>query len=252
MNAAAVCPYCRGPIEPESEQQKVCEGCGTPHHSDCYEENGGCTVFGCSFAPAEEPELSISRTDLANATRTAAPTVSVAPTTLGLGLSRPAAVEIAPPAPPVRVKTPPPPLPSSAAPVTTAAPAPVATPRRPSSFGAPSVLFGTQPEPEPAPTPASAVAPTAAFGAHAAVASPYPVAPEFAADAKNRTTFIVLGVLLGFTGAHNFYAAYKKKAIIQLCITVLTLGFAAPMIWVWAVIDVCTVDRDSNGTKFTQ
>ncbi|MFZ0886010.1 MAG: NINE protein [Candidatus Acidiferrales bacterium] len=248
MNAAAVCPYCRGPIEPESEQQKVCEGCGTPHHSDCYEENGGCTVFGCSFAPAEEPELSISRTDLANATRTAAPTVLVAPTTLGLGLSRPAAVEIAPAAPPVRVKTPPPPLPQSAAPVATAAPAPLATPRRLSTFGAPSVLFGTQPEPEPTPTPTPALA-SASTSAPTAVASPY---AEFAADAKNRTTFIVLGVLLGFTGAHNFYAAYKKKAIIQLCITVLTLGFAAPMIWVWAVIDVCTVDRDSNGTKFAQ
>jgi TM2 domain-containing membrane protein YozV len=251
MNAAAVCPYCRGPIEPESEQQKVCEGCGTPHHSDCYEENGGCTVFGCSFAPAEEPELSISRTDLANASRTAAPTVSVAPTTFGLGLGRPAAVEIAPVVPPVRVKTPPPPLPPSAASVA-AAPAPVAAPRRLSTFSAPSVLFGTQPPTSPDPAPAPVAAPNAALGAPAATASPYPIAPEFAADAKNRTTFIVLGVLLGFTGAHNFYAAYKKKAIIQLCITVLTLGFAAPMIWVWAVIDVCTVDRDSNGTKFTQ
>jgi TM2 domain-containing membrane protein YozV len=250
MNAAAVCPYCRGPIEPESEQQKVCDGCGTPHHADCFEENGGCTVFGCSFAPAEEPELSISRTELANATRTAAPTASVAPTTLGLGLARPAVVQAVPAAPPVRVKAPPPPLPPSATPVAAAAPA--AAPHRFSTFGAPSVLFGTQQPTSPDPAPAPAVTPNAAFAAPAAAASPYPLAPEFAPDAKNRTTFIVLGVLLGFTGAHNFYAAYKKKAIIQLCITVLTLGFAAPMIWVWAVIDVCTVDRDSNGTKFTQ
>ena len=250
MNAAAVCPYCRGPIEPESEQQKVCAGCGTPHHADCFEENGGCTVFGCSFAPAEEPELSISRTDLANATRTNAPTLSVAPTTLGLGLSRPTAVEIAPAAPPVRVKAPPPPLPPSAVATAAALAAPVAVPRRLSTFGAPSVLFGTQPEPEPAPVPTPTPALASASAAPpAAIASPY---VEFSADAKNRTTFIVLGVLLGFTGAHNFYAAYKKKAIIQLCITILTLGFAAPMIWVWAVIDVCTVDRDGHGIKFTQ
>ena len=81
-------------------------------------------------------------------------TLSVAPTTLGLGLSRPTAVEIAPAAPPVRVKAPPPPLPPSA--VATAAA--LAAPRRSSAqtlhFSArPSVLFGTQPEPEPAPVP---------------------------------------------------------------------------------------------------
>ena len=69
-------------------------------------------------------------------------------------------------------------------------------------------------------------------------------------NAKNRSTFIVLGALLGFFGAHNFYAGYKRKAVMQLCLTAFTLGFAAIMTWVWAVIDVCTVDRDSAGIKF--
>ena len=35
-----------------------CTACGTPHHEDCYFENGGCTVFGCAKAPADDPKLS--------------------------------------------------------------------------------------------------------------------------------------------------------------------------------------------------
>ena len=37
-----------------------CPGCGTPHHRDCWEENLGCTVFGCSHAPKDEPKTTIS------------------------------------------------------------------------------------------------------------------------------------------------------------------------------------------------
>src|ERR1043166_1080380 len=59
-----VCPYCRCPIEESAVNPIVCAGCGTPHHSDCYAENGGCTVFGCSAAPEEEPKLSMSGADL--------------------------------------------------------------------------------------------------------------------------------------------------------------------------------------------
>ena len=67
---------------------------------------------------------------------------------------------------------------------------------------------------------------------------------------KKRTSYIVLGALLGAFGAHNFYAGYKKKAILQLALTVLTLGFGSPMTWVWAVIDICTMDHDSRGIQF--
>ena len=68
-------------------------------------------------------------------------------------------------------------------------------------------------------------------------------------EPKNRTSFIMLGALLGAFGAHNFYAGYNKKAAIQLSITVLTLGFGSPMSWMWAVIDICTVDRDGRGVQ---
>jgi hypothetical protein len=60
----------------------------------------------------------------------------------------------------------------------------------------------------------------------------------------------VLGALLGAFGGHNFYAGYTKKAITQLLITVLTLGFASPMTWMWAIIDICTVNQDQRGIEF--
>src|SRR5579871_6961924 len=71
---AKVCPYCRSPIG-DGDAALACEGCGTPHHADCYAENGGCTVFGCSKAPVDEPKISISTSDLTGHAR---PTVAMA------------------------------------------------------------------------------------------------------------------------------------------------------------------------------
>jgi TM2 domain-containing membrane protein YozV len=74
--------------------------------------------------------------------------------------------------------------------------------------------------------------------------------PQVAHQPKNRTTFILLGALLGALGAHNFYAGYSRKGWIQLAITVFTLGFGSPMSWMWAVIDICTINADSQGVQF--
>lgn len=45
-----VCPFCRFPIKP-GEQVQVCPACATPHHLDCWRENGGCTTYGCRASP---------------------------------------------------------------------------------------------------------------------------------------------------------------------------------------------------------
>src|SRR5262245_53129957 len=63
--SAAVCPYCRTPIVAEENNELLCPGCATPHHADCFAENGGCTVFGCSAAPPEEPKLHLTGSDIA-------------------------------------------------------------------------------------------------------------------------------------------------------------------------------------------
>ena len=193
---AEVCPYCRAPILAD-ELLTACEGCGTRHHTDCYAENGGCTIFGCSCAPAEEPKLTVSTPDLAMTTHSA-PTVAAGQVTVAA----------------------PPPGPQSTSSLEEL--------RQISSHVVPSMfsLFGPESmdtvsaEPAPAPEP------------------------------KSRTTFIVLGALLGAIGAHNFYAGYTKKAIAQLAITVATLGFGSPMSWIWAIIDICTINQDRHGVQF--
>lgn len=47
------CPYCKTEIK-EGEEIKVCSACGIPHHVGCWEENKGCTTFGCSEQHYEE------------------------------------------------------------------------------------------------------------------------------------------------------------------------------------------------------
>ena len=70
------------------------------------------------------------------------------------------------------------------------------------------------------------------------------------APTKSRTTFLLLGVLLGGFGAHSFYAGSTKKGFVQLAITLFTFGFAGLMVWIWAVIDICTINTDSKGIPF--
>jgi hypothetical protein len=41
-----VCPYCQSPIT-EDEEHVRCPACHTPHHRSCWQENGGCAVYGC-------------------------------------------------------------------------------------------------------------------------------------------------------------------------------------------------------------
>lgn len=44
--------------------------------------------------------------------------------------------------------------------------------------------------------------------------------------AKSRQTAGLLGILCGFTGAHNFYLGYTTKAIIQVVLSVIGLATA--------------------------
>jgi len=67
---------------------------------------------------------------------------------------------------------------------------------------------------------------------------------------KSRTTYIVLGIFLGALGIHNFYGGYTGRAVGQLCLTVLTLGYLAMISWIWAIIEICLVTKDSAGLDF--
>src|SRR5205807_486639 len=64
-----VCPYCRTEIEPTASTEGIttCEGCNTPHHQECFAENGGCTLFGCKFAPPDEPKVQLNHHEISAA-----------------------------------------------------------------------------------------------------------------------------------------------------------------------------------------
>lgn len=193
--AEPVCPYCRMPFDEASPPRIFCTSCGMPHHEDCYSENGGCTVFGCKCAPADDPKLEVSQSDLS-------------------AVSMPAQ-QYAPVAQQVS-----------------------SVPQyQPSRYGGPLGLS------------------QAAGTAPAQVAAPagysYASAPLYGRSHKSRTTYIVLGIFLGAFGIHNFYAGYVGRAVGQLCLTVLTLGYLGIVSWFWAIVEICIVEKDSTGFNFS-
>lgn len=51
----SICPYCRGPIT--EDEVPECPACHVPHHLECWLENKGCSVPGCSQAPDDESKI---------------------------------------------------------------------------------------------------------------------------------------------------------------------------------------------------
>lgn len=49
--AGRLCPYCRCELQ-EREQVIVCPACRTPHHLECWVDNGRCTTYGCAEVAA--------------------------------------------------------------------------------------------------------------------------------------------------------------------------------------------------------
>ena len=68
-------------------------------------------------------------------------------------------------------------------------------------------------------------------------------------DAKDRVAYVLLAVLLG-CGIHNFFAGYNTKGIIQLLVSVLSCGILWFFMWIWAIVEACTVTQDANGVRF--
>lgn len=69
------------------------------------------------------------------------------------------------------------------------------------------------------------------------------------ANAKDRVAYVLLAVLLG-CGIHNLYAGYTTKGIIQLLVSILSCGILWLFMWIWAVVEACTVTKDANGVAF--
>jgi TM2 domain-containing membrane protein YozV len=80
-------------------------------------------------------------------------------------------------------------------------------------------------------------------------ASPYHAVPTHHPDAKDRVAYVLLAVLIGF-GVHNFYAGYTNRALIQLLVSILTCGIGWIFMWIWGIVEACTVTQDANGVRF--
>lgn len=84
-----------------------------------------------------------------------------------------------------------------------------------------------------------------------------PVATDL--SAKSRVAYVVLGLFLGALGIHNFYAGRTGTAVIQLVLwflslllTFIAIGiFGFVVLWIWALIEVCSVTTDGAGKRFT-
>ena len=64
---APICPYCKKVIEAPDIPE--CPACTTPHHLECWVENRGCAVYGCSEVPEDEPKLAVPSGASASSTR---------------------------------------------------------------------------------------------------------------------------------------------------------------------------------------
>lgn len=80
---------------------------------------------------------------------------------------------------------------------------------------------------------------------------PVMIQPVMMVSSKSRIAYILLGFFLGGLGIHNFYAGYAGRGAVQLILT-LTLFWTivVPIIvWIWIIVELCTVDRDAFGHR---
>lgn len=191
-----ICAGCFRSIDPADEVD--CPRCGSPHHSVCWEQEGGCTVVGCGAeeevrsSPVEaaardsepsvpvQPEPAVVDLDLGagadeplvDASPAAAETQKAAPIeTLAPSSTEPEPTP--PPEPSVAIPTPAtPPLPSApqVSEAVLAPPAPPPPPPAPAANWSP-------PPPRPTPTPVAATPTVAAPPPPPAVKSPTPHTP---------------------------------------------------------------------------
>lgn len=72
--------------------------------------------------------------------------------------------------------------------------------------------------------------------------------PPVASAPKSRTTYILLALFFGVIGVHNFYSGHKKDGIIKVVLFFLCIGLLVNSIW--AIVDMITVTKDSEGVNF--
>lgn len=73
------------------------------------------------------------------------------------------------------------------------------------------------------------------------------------AETKSRVIYVILGIFLGVLGIHNFYAGRTYCGLAQLLTTLLLGWLVIPIvgIWIWTIVEICTVKCDGDGLRFS-
>ena len=66
---------------------------------------------------------------------------------------------------------------------------------------------------------------------------------------KSRWLFVLLAILLGQIGIHNFYAGHNFRGICQLVLTLITFGYIAGFMMFLNVLEAIFVTRDGDGKR---
>ena len=61
---------------------------------------------------------------------------------------------------------------------------------------------------------------------------------------------VLLALFAGLFGLHNFYLGYTNRGLAQLLVTVCTLGFGAPIVWLWAIVELILIVTRSGSYAF--
>ncbi len=67
-------------------------------------------------------------------------------------------------------------------------------------------------------------------------------------ERKSRLIYILLGIFFGTIGIHNFYSGNAGRGIAKIILTCLIYTYFIALIW--ALIEVCTVNKDAKGVPF--
>lgn len=90
---------------------------------------------------------------------------------------------------------------------------------------------------------------------------------EWVTQGKKHWAYLVLGILLGPFGAHNFYAGRNIRGLIKagsFVVAMLMSGIAASLdpflfvfpslivggLWVWVIAELLTTSVDASGSRF--
>ena len=84
-----------------------------------------------------------------------------------------------------------------------------------------------------------------------------PVYPPVGTPLKSKMAAGLLGIFLGAFGVHNFYLGYTTKAVIQLCLTLLSCGILSFASGIWGFIEgimllTGSINVDGNGMPLQQ